>query len=184
MENEKKVIIIPPKSKKILRVGAYCRVSSTKESQDDSLENQISHYKKLVSQMSNWYLIDIYADKASGRSSNRPEFQRLIADCYDGRIDLILTKSISRFGRNTVDTLDAIRKLKLLGVDIFFESEWLRLSDSDSEFYITTLEAYAQEESRSRSENINGHYRSLLNRESQSCISGSASDTNTMTMVS
>ncbi len=154
MNDRMKVTMIPPKPKKILRVGVYCRVSTKKESQQNSLENQISYYKNTISKVSAWCLVDIYADKASGRSSNRPEFKRLLNDCEERKIDLIMTKSISRFGRNTVDTLKAIKRLKLLGVDIIFEAEGLRLSNSEDEFYITALEAYAQEEARAKSESI------------------------------
>ena len=96
----------------------------------------------------------IYADRASGKNSNRPEFQRLISDCHNVSIDLILTTSISRFARNTLDMLNTVRELKSIGVDILFELEGIRVCGSDSEFYITAVVAYAQEESRQRNENI------------------------------
>ena len=113
-----KVTFIPAKPKRINRIGVYCRVSTTNESQDDSLENQIGHYKDWITKVKEWTLVDIYADRVSGKSSNRPEFQRMLQDCHDGRINTIMTKSISRFGRNTVDTLEAIQRIKTVEVEV------------------------------------------------------------------
>jgi Site-specific recombinases, DNA invertase Pin homologs len=149
-----KITYIPPKPKRISRIGVYCRVSTTNESQYGSLENQINHFKDWISKVYEWKLIDIYVDRSSGKSSARPDFQRMLQDCHDGRIDTIMTKSVSRFGRNTVDTLNALQRIKAAGVDIIFEVEGIRLSDSDSEFYISVLQAHAQEERRAQSENI------------------------------
>jgi Site-specific recombinases, DNA invertase Pin homologs len=149
-----KITYIPPKPKRISRIGVYCRVSTTNKSQYGSLENQINHFKDWISKAYEWKLIDIYIDRSSGKSSARPDFQRMLQDCHDGRIDTIMTKSISHFGRNTVDTIDALQRIKAAGVDVIFEVEGIRLSDSDSEFYISVFQAHAQEESRAKSENI------------------------------
>lgn len=115
---------------------------------------QASHLTKTVLNSARWRLIDIYLDFHSGLDDNRPELQRLINDCKDGVIDTILTKSVSRFGRNTAETISLLRELKAIGVRIIFENEEIDTSKYESEFLITLIEAYAQEESYNRSENI------------------------------
>ena len=102
------------------RVAVYCRVSTAYLEQMNSLENQIDYFKSLVQQNLQWTLVDIYSDVQSGKNNGRAEFQRMIHDCMDNKIDLIITKSVSRFGRNTVETLEVLRKLKLNGVEVFF----------------------------------------------------------------
>lgn len=100
-----------------LRVAAYCRVSTNHEEQESSLEAQISYYGRLIAEHKDWQLVKIYADRASGTQINkRPEFMKMIKDCHRGKIDLILTKSISRFGRNTLDTLKTLYELFNLNV--------------------------------------------------------------------
>jgi len=101
-----------------------------------------------------WEYAGVYADEAlTGTKDTRPAFQRLIADCKDGKIDLIITKSISRFARNTVTLLETVRELKLLGVDVYFEEQNIHSMSGDGELMLTILASYAQEESRSVSEN-------------------------------
>lgn len=140
----------------ILRVAAYCRVSSYSDSQEDSLENQTVHYTRYIRANSNWRFIGIYSDqgKTGTKIDSRSGFQRLIRHALEGKVDLILCKSISRFARNVIDALDTIRLLKENGVRVIFEKENIDTASMQSEFIITLLGAIAQEESRSISENI------------------------------
>ena len=143
--------IQPPK---LLRVAAYVRVSMEKDSMLHSLSAQVSHYSTLIQRTLGWTYAGVYADKAlTGTKGERPEFQRLLADCRVGQIDMVLTKSISRFARNTVTLLESVRELKALGVDIFFEEQNIHSTSGDGELMLTILASYAQEESRSVSEN-------------------------------
>ena len=138
------------------RVAAYARVSTDSTEQEASLEAQRDYYQQYIRTHANWQLVEIYYDNGiSGLSHKKREgFNRMIADALAGKIDLIITKSISRFARNTVDTINTIRKLKAVGVEVFFEKENIYTLDSKSEFLITLLSSLAQEESRSISENI------------------------------
>ena len=155
MNAERKVTVIPPIYRFNYRVAIYCRVSTLNVEQLNSMSNQISYLTKLVSAKLDWKLVDIYADFQSGCSINkRGEFQRMLSDCEAKKIDIIITKSVSRFGRNTIDALNAISKLRACGVDVFFENENLHTSDRQSEFLITMLEAAAQQENADRSHNI------------------------------
>ena len=138
------------------RVAAYCRVSTDKEEQENSLENQITYYKNKIESTTNWTLVDIFADFGiSGMNDkNRIEFQRMIEMCNKGKIDLIITKSISRFARNTVDCLTHVRKLKANNIGIIFEKEGINTLDAVSETFLTWFSAFAQAESESLSQNI------------------------------
>ena len=142
------------------RVAAYARVSTDLECQRNSLETQIESYQRVINEHPGWELVEIYYDKGlSGTAaSKRPGFMKMIEDCKAGKIDMIITKSISRFARNTVDTLEYTRKLRELGVGVYFEKERLSSLEYTSEILITILAAFAQEESHSISENIKrGH---------------------------
>ena len=123
----KNITIIPPSEDRpaILRVAAYCRVSTDMEEQASSYASQIRSYTEVISQHAGWELVDIYADEAvSGTKMDRREdFNRLMADCRKGRIDRVLVKSMSRFSRNTKDCLAALRELTRLGVTVQFEKE-------------------------------------------------------------
>ena len=142
---------ILPKRK---RVAAYARVSSGKDASLHSLSSQISFYSGLIQRNHDWEYAGVYADEAlTGTKDNRPEFQRMIRDCKDGKIDIILTKSISRFARNTVTTVETVRLLKSYGVDVWFERENIHSISGDGEFMLTILSSFAQEESLSASEN-------------------------------
>ena len=154
--SERKVTTIPviPKLQHLRKVGIYCRVSSVRIDQLRSMSAQASHLTKTVLNSARWRLIDIYLDFHSGLDDNRPELQRLINGCKDGIIDTILTKSVSRFGRNTAETISLLRELKAIGVRIIFENEEIDTSKYESEFLITLIEAFAQEASYNRSENI------------------------------
>lgn len=138
------------------RVAAYCRVSTDKEEQENSLENQITYYKNKIENTPNWTLVDIFADFGiSGTSEkNRMEFQRMIGMCEKGKIDLIITKSISRFARNTVDCLTHVRKLKASNIGVIFEKEGIHTLDAVSETFLTWFSAFAQAESESLSQNV------------------------------
>ena len=138
------------------RVAAYCRVSTDKEEQENSLENQITYYKNKIESTTNWTLVDIFADFGiSGMNDkNRIEFQRMIEMCNKGKIDLIITKSISRFARNTVDCLTHVRKLKANNIGVIFEKEGINTLDAVSETFLTWFSAFAQAESESLSQNI------------------------------
>ena len=137
------------------KVCAYCRVSTDSDEQMASYDAQVSEYRKKITENPDWEMVDIYADAGiSGTNvKHRTSFNRMIEDCNNGKIDLIITKSISRFARNTVDCLEYVRKLKLIGVEIFFEKENIYTFDSKMELVLTMLSSIAQEESRNISEN-------------------------------
>jgi len=143
-----------PSLPKRLRVAAYARVSSGKDAMLQSLAAQISYYSTLIQGRPDWEYAGVYADEAlTGTKDSRPEFQRLLADCRDGKVDMIITKSISRFARNTVTLLETVRELKLLGVDVYFEEQNIHSISGDGELMLTILASYAQEEILSASEN-------------------------------
>lgn len=136
------------------RVAAYARVSSGKDAMLHSLSAQISYYNSYIGSRGDWQLAGIYADEAqTGTKEDRPEFQRMLKDCREGKIDMIITKSLTRFARNTVTLLKTVRELKLLEVDVYFEKENIHTLSSDGELMLTLLASFAQEESRSVSEN-------------------------------
>lgn len=137
------------------RVCAYARVSTDYDKQGESLENQIIYYKNLISSNPEYEFVDIFADKGiTGTTENRPEFQRMLDLCREGKIDLIYTKSVSRFARNTAIVLQKVRELKELGVEVRFEKENINTLSGDGELMLTVLSSFAEEESRSASENV------------------------------
>ena len=151
-----KITEIPakPQEEKTVRVAAYARVSSDKDAAFHSLEAQQAYYEEYIKLHSNWTLVDIYSDNGiSGTIINRPEFQRMLEDCRNGKIDLVVTKSITRFARNTVILLETIRELKTLDIDVFFQKENMHSISPDGELMLTLLAMYAEEEARSASEN-------------------------------
>lgn len=167
---QREVQIIPAKrdlitdaEKKRLRVCAYCRVSTDEEAQEGSYELQVQHYTQLIQSNAEWEFVGIYADKGiSGTSTlHRAEFQRMIEDCKAGRIDLIITKQVSRFARNVLDSLQHIRLLRSLDppVGILFEAEGLNTLDKTSDMIITVLSLVAQSESEQKSNSIKWAYR-------------------------
>lgn len=142
---------ILPKRKK---VAAYVRVSSGKDAMMHLLSAQVSYYSKLIQDNPNWQYVGVYADEArTGTKDLRPEFQRLLKDCEQGKIDMIITKSISRFARNTLTVLETVRELKKLGIDVYFEKENIHSLSEEGELMLTLLSSFAQEESLSVSEN-------------------------------
>lgn len=153
---QKNIMLVPtiPKPEKKKRVAAYARVSSGKDAMMHSLSAQVSRYSELIQSHNDWFYAGVYADEAkTGTKDTRENFLRLIDDCRNGKIDMIITKSISRFARNTVTLLETVRDLKAWKVDIYFEEQNIHTMSSDGELLLTILASYAQEESRSASEN-------------------------------
>ena len=138
------------------KVAAYARVSRDTERLMHSVSAQVSYYSALIQKNPEWEYAGVYADMGiSGTdTSKRGEFLRMLADCEEGKIDIILTKSISRFARNTVDLLETVRHLKDLGIEVRFEKEHIHSLSEDGELMLTLLASFAQEESRSISENV------------------------------
>lgn len=139
---------------RLKRVAAYARVSMESEALINSFSAQVSYYSDLIRRTPGWRYAGIFADEGiSGTSTKRPGFQRTLSECEAGNIDLILTKSISRFARNTVDLLETIRHLKELEIEVQFEKERIRSLSEDGELMLTLMASFAQEESYSISEN-------------------------------
>jgi len=138
------------------KVAAYARVSTDDEEQATSYETQVKHYTEFIQKKPEWEYVKVYADDGiSGTSTKRRDgFNEMIKDALDGKIDLIITKSISRFARNTLDTISFTRKLKAKGIEVYFEKENLWSLDEKTEFLLTIMASMAQEESRSISQNV------------------------------
>ncbi|OQC11881.1 MAG: hypothetical protein BWX72_02121 [Firmicutes bacterium ADurb.Bin080] len=160
---KKKVITIEPtlvrdkgSENTNLRVAACCRVSTDSQEQENSYENQLTHYTNLINSHPSWINAGIFADKGiSGKFKNkRPSFLKMIAACEAKQIDQIITKSISRFGRNTQETVEIVRKLRDLNIGVFFEKENLFSLDSRTDFILMILSSIAEEESRDLSTNV------------------------------
>ena len=142
------------------RVCAYARVSSDSDAQGESLENQTQYYQGLIESNPEHEFAGVFADQGiTGTKENRPEFQKMLELARKGQVDLILTKSISRFARNTTIVLELVRELKMLGVEVVFEKEQISSLSGDGELMLTVLSAFAQEESKNVSENIKWRYR-------------------------
>ena len=153
-----------------LRVATYCRISTNHEEQESSLETQISYYGKLIAGHEDWELVKIYAERASETQlKKRPEFMQMIKACKQGKIDLILTKSISRFGRNMLDTLRTLYELFNLGVKVYFEKENLNNFDKEMRTMMGIYAGFAQEESKNMSDNIKWGIRERM-REGKVCL--------------
>lgn len=161
---KKTVAIIPPQVKydkhvrveqKKLKVAAYCRVSTLLEQQEGSYEAQVDYYTEKINSNPNWKCAGIFADdgKSATQTKKRDDFNAMIDACMAGKVDLVLTKSVSRFARNTVDALQFIRKLKEKNIPVIFEKEGVNTMESGGELLITILSSQAQEESRNISEN-------------------------------
>ena len=166
---KKNISIIPAKpaydrsirpQMRTLRVAAYCRVSTLMEQQESSYEAQVQYYTEKIKSNPNWKLAGIYADdgKSATSTRKRADFQSMIDDCMAGKIDMVITKSISRFARNTVDSLTNIRKLKEKNIAVFFEKEGINTLEGSGELLITILSSQAQEESRAISTNVKWGY--------------------------
>ena len=159
-----KVIVIPAKEesaqelekKKNLRVAAYCRVSTNSEEQLNSYENQKAYYTEKIMTNPDWTMVDVFADEGKTGTSacKRKDFLRMIRQCRQGKIDMILAKSVSRFARNTVDTLNYTRELRSLGIPVIFEEQNINSIHPESEFLITIHGAFAQSESEDTSSRV------------------------------
>ncbi len=148
------IISKPPKLEHKKRVAAYARVSCGKDAMLHSLSAQVSYYSKFIQSHNEWIYAGVYVDEAkTGTTDTREGVQQLIVDCRVGKVNMILTKSISRFARNTVALLEIARECKALGVDIYFEEQNIHTISGDGELMMTILASYAQEESLSVSEN-------------------------------
>lgn len=146
-----------------LRVTFYARVSTTMDSQENSIENQITFFTNLIQNNRNWIFVNGYADRIRGESaSNRIEFQRMINDAKSGKFDLIITKEVSRFARNTIDSLTYTRDLLRYGVGVFFQNDNICTIDTDSELRLTIMSSIAADEVRKLSERVKfGQKRSI-----------------------
>lgn len=140
---------------KLLNVAAYARVSSAKDAMRQSLSAQVSYYSELIQSRPGWRYAGVFADEGvTGTKESREGFQRLLSECRAGRVDMVITKSISRFARNTVTLLSTVRELKSLGVDVFFEEQNIHSTSGDGELMLTILASFAQSESESMSANV------------------------------
>ena len=161
-QSNMRVVMIPAKSKeefkqnKLLKVAAYCRVSTDEDEQINSYKAQIEYYTEKINKNPEWQMAGIFADEGiSGtQAKKRPEFLKMIKLCRQGKIDMILTKSLSRFARNTLDSIDYIRELRALGIAVVTEKEHINTLTEDSEMLITILSCFAQAESESISKNV------------------------------
>jgi DNA invertase Pin-like site-specific DNA recombinase len=140
----------------VRRVAAYCRVSTLAEEQELSYETQCAYYARLIEADPTMKLVEVYGDQGgSGLSlKKRPEFQRMMSDCLDGKIDLVLTKSVSRFARNLGDCVNCVRLLREKGIPVMFEKEGITSTDPSCEMLLSVLASLAQQEVHSLSENI------------------------------
>ena len=138
------------------KVAGYARVSTDMEEQQTSYEAQLDYYTNYIKSREDWEFVSVYTDEGISATStkHREGFQNMVADALAGKIDLIVTKSVSRFARNTVDSLTTIRKLKKHGTEVYFEKENIWTFDSKGELLLTIMSSLAQEESRSISENV------------------------------
>lgn len=145
----------PLVSMKKRRTAGYARVSTDHEEQQSSYEAQVDYYTHYIKSRDDWEFVKIYTDEgiSATNTKHREGFNSMIKDALDGKIDLIITKSVSRFARNTVDSLTTVRKLKDKGIEIYFEKENIWTLDSKGELLISIMSSLAQEESRSISEN-------------------------------
>ena len=161
-QDDMRIVVIPAKAREEtqrtsrLKVAAYCRVSTDQEEQESSYEAQISYYTEKIGNNPEWQMAGIFADEGitGTQAKKRPEFLKMIQKCRQRKIDVILTKSLSRFARNTVDSLNYIRELKALGIAIIFEKENLNTIETDTEMMLTIMSCFAQAESESISKNV------------------------------
>lgn len=174
MNNNKEVKVIAPTTisldkkinNKLIKVCAYCRVSTDNEDQKTSYDSQIIHYKNMIRENSKYEFVEIYADEGitGTATKKREQFNQMMNDALNGKIDLIIAKSISRFARNTVDTLNCVRTLREHNVDVYFEKENIHTLDLTNELFLTLYSAFAQAESESISENVKAGVKMKMKR--------------------
>ncbi|MDR2571938.1 MAG: recombinase family protein [Oscillospiraceae bacterium] len=147
-----------------IRVAPYCRVSTDSDDQLESYKTQVAYYNELVNSNPEWEMVDIYADEAitGTQTKNRTDFMRMIDDCMNGKIDMVITKAISRFARNTVDTLTYVRQLKEKGIAVFFEEQNINTLTTEGEFLLTILSSVAQQEVENISANVKFGHRARM----------------------
>lgn len=174
--NNKNVEVIAPTSKtmclkgnvkyKLIRTCAYCRVSTDNDDQKTSYNSQRIHYKNMIEENPDWEFVGIYADEGitGTQTTKREQFNQMMNDALNGKIDLILAKSISRFARNTVDTLNCVRLLREHNVDVYFEKENIHTLGLSNELFLTLYSAFAQAESESISDNVKAGVRMKMKR--------------------
>ena len=151
---------------KLIRTCAYCRVSTDNEDQKTSYNSQRIHYKNMIEENFDWEFVGIYADEGitGTQTKKREQFNQMMSDALNGKIDLILAKSILRFARNTVDTLNCVRLLCEHNVDVYFEKENIHTLGLSNELFLTLYSAFAQAESESISENVKAGVRMKMKR--------------------
>ena len=156
IQPKRKVLHCAGETQPMLRVAAYCRVSTDSDEQESSYQTQIDHYTDYISNHPGWQLAGIFADDgiSDTDTKKRVQFNRMIAECEAGNIDMVLTKSISRFARNTLDCLKYIRQLKEKNIAVYFEKESINTLDSKGEVLLTIMASLAQNESQSLSQNV------------------------------
>lgn len=156
MKKIRKIEAVLPTATERKKVAAYARVSKETERLKNSVSAQVSHYSAFIQGNPEWEYAGVYADYGitGTLTSKRKGFQRMLADCKAGKIDIIITKSISRFARNTVDLLETVRQLRTLGIEVRFEKEQINSLSESGELMLSLLASFAQEESQSISENI------------------------------
>ena len=146
-----------PKQEKLIRTAAYCRVSSDKDAMLHSLSAHVSYFSSTIQNHPGWVYVGAYVDEGiTGTKEDRPKFVKLMEDCRAGKIDLIITKSVTRFARNTVILLDSIRELKSMGIDVFFEKENIHTLSADGELMISILASYARKKADRQAKIRNG----------------------------
>ncbi len=151
---------------KLIRTGAYCRVSTDNEEQKTGYDSQRIHYKNRIEENPDWEFVGIYADKGitGTQTKKREQFNQMMRDALSDKINLILAKSISRFARNTIDTLNCVRLLREHNVDVYFEKENIHTLGLSNELFLTLFSAFAQAESESISENVKAGVRMKIKR--------------------
>lgn len=164
MQKQVQIIHASQATPDILRVAAYVRVSSLSDDQLHSFHLQYNHYHSFVSRMDGWQLVDVYADEGltGTRADQRQDFNRLMRDCRAGKIDRIITKSVSRFARNVEDCLRSVRELKALGITVFFEEDLLDTADMPDEVFLAIRGVQAQQESILNSRNASWSYQERM----------------------
>lgn len=167
--NKNVEVIAPTKclnNNKLIRACAYCRVSTDNEDQKTSYDSQRIHYKNYIEENPNYEFLGIYADESitGTQTKKREQFNQMMSDALNGKIDLIISKSISRFARNTVDTLNCVRTLREHNVDVYFEKENIHTLGLSNELFLTLYSAFAQAESESISENVKAGVRMKMKR--------------------
>lgn len=150
-----KITVIPAKKKQFIRAGIYARFSTAGKAQLRSLSGQVSALTRFVYEMEQWHLKDVYMEVVSGKETlNRTEFQRMLQDCQNKQLDYVVVKSVERFGRDIVDVVDAVRKIRSAGAQVYFQRENIDTAQMPDEFSISLAAAIAQAENENRSMNI------------------------------